>query len=190
MRVTSWRKSWRPLGRKLACGIRTSGFTNWCLLKSSFYLMSAWETGVLSSLMIYQRDGSPIFQKDIPGLSNWQVFFFFFSVAQSNLTLYDLMDCSMPGLPVLHHLLEFAQTHVRWIDDAIQSSHPLLPPSPPAFNLSREYIFLGSLSRHNKNLGWRTLKPLGGSQLLEDRQCYSSSINQCYSSVLQLYLFR
>ena len=117
-------------------------------------------------------------------------FYFFFPVAQSHLTLYDLMDCSMLGLPVLHHLLEFAQTHVRWIDDAIQSSHPLLPPSPPAFNLSREYIFLGSLSRHNKNLGWRTLKPLGGSQLLEDRQCYSSSINQCYSSVLQLYLFR
>ena len=116
--------------------------------------------------------------------------FCFFPGAQSRLTLYDLMDRSMPGLPVLHHLLEFAQTHARWIDDAIQPSHPLLPPSPPAFNLSREYIFLGSLSRRNKNLGWRTLKPLGGSQLSEDRPCYSPSINRCYSSVLQLYLFR
>ena len=46
------------------------------------------------------------------------------------------MDCSIPGFPVLHCLLEFAQTHVLWVDDAIQSSHPLLPPSP-AFTLSQ-----------------------------------------------------
>ena len=46
------------------------------------------------------------------------------------------MDCSMPGLPVLHHLPEFAQTHVHWIGDAIQLSHPLSSPSPPAFNHS------------------------------------------------------
>ena len=44
------------------------------------------------------------------------------------------MDCSMPGFPVLHHLLEFAQFHVRWVGDAIQLSHPLSSPSP-AFNL-------------------------------------------------------
>ena len=42
------------------------------------------------------------------------------------------MDCSMPGFPMLHHLPELAQTHVS---DVIQSSHPLLSPSPPAFNL-------------------------------------------------------
>ena len=47
------------------------------------------------------------------------------------------MDCSMPGLPVLHHLPELAQTHVHWISDAIQPSHPLLSPSPSAFNLSQ-----------------------------------------------------
>ena len=45
---------------------------------------------------------------------------------------------SMPGFPVLHHILEFAQTYVHWRDDAIQSSHPLLPPSPLAFNLSQQ----------------------------------------------------
>ena len=45
------------------------------------------------------------------------------------------MDYSTPAFPVLHCLLEFAQTHVHWINDAIQPSHPLLPPSPPAFNL-------------------------------------------------------
>ena len=51
------------------------------------------------------------------------------------LTLWDPMDCSMPGLPVHHPLPEFSQTHVHWVGDAIQPSHPLLSPSPPALNL-------------------------------------------------------
>ena len=49
----------------------------------------------------------------------------------------DPMDCSMPGLPVHHQLPEFTQTHVHWVGDAIQPSHPLLSPSPPALNLSQ-----------------------------------------------------
>ena len=49
--------------------------------------------------------------------------------------LLDPMDCSTPGFPVLHHLLELAQTHVHWVSDVIQPS-PLLSPSPSAFNLS------------------------------------------------------
>ena len=61
----------------------------------------------------------------------------FSSVAQSCPTLCDPMACSMPGLPVHHQLPEFTQTHVHWVIDAIQPSHPLLPPSPPAFNLSQ-----------------------------------------------------
>ena len=59
------------------------------------------------------------------------------SVTQSYLTLCNPMDCSMPGLPVHHQLLEFTQTHVHSIGDAIQPSHPLSSPSPPAFNLSQ-----------------------------------------------------
>ena len=47
------------------------------------------------------------------------------------------MNCSMPGSPVLHHLPDIAQTHVHWVCDAIQQSHPLLPTSPPALNLSQ-----------------------------------------------------
>ena len=47
------------------------------------------------------------------------------------------MDCSTPGLPVHHQLLEFTQTHVHWVSDAIQPSHPLLSPSLRAFNLSQ-----------------------------------------------------
>ena len=59
------------------------------------------------------------------------------SVAQSCPTLCNPVDFSMPGLPVHHQLLKFAQTHVRWVSDAIQPSHPLSCPSPPAFNLSQ-----------------------------------------------------
>ena len=59
------------------------------------------------------------------------------SVAQSCLTLYDPMDCSMPDLPVHHQLLMRAQTHVHRVGDAIQQSYPLLSPSPLAFNLSQ-----------------------------------------------------
>ena len=59
----------------------------------------------------------------------------FSSVAQSCLTLCDPMNCSMPGLPVHHQLPEFTQTHVLRVGDAIQPSHPLSSPSPPAPNL-------------------------------------------------------
>ena len=62
----------------------------------------------------------------------------FSSVAQLCLTLWDPMDCNTPGLPVHHHQLpEFTQTHVHWVSDAIQPSHPLSSPSPPDFNVSQ-----------------------------------------------------
>ena len=47
------------------------------------------------------------------------------------------MDCSIPSFPILHYLLESAQTHVHWVCDAIQPSRPLSSPSPPAFNISQ-----------------------------------------------------
>ena len=47
------------------------------------------------------------------------------------------MNCSMPDLPVPHHLLKFAQVHFHFIGDAIQPSHPLTPSSPPTLNLSQ-----------------------------------------------------
>ena len=59
------------------------------------------------------------------------------SVAQSCPTVCDPMNCSTPGLPVHHQLPEFTQTHVHRVGDAIQPSHPLSSPSPPAFNLSQ-----------------------------------------------------
>ena len=63
----------------------------------------------------------------------------FSSVTQLCPILCDPMDRSTPGLPVHHQLLQFTQTHVHRVGDAIQPSHPLLSPSPPTFNLSQHH---------------------------------------------------
>ena len=84
------------------------------------------------------------FQRCSPLESNWNsgtstkvspLFCCCCSVTRSCLTLCDPMDCSMPVSSVLHHLPEFAQTHVHCVGDAIKPSHPLLPPSSPALSL-------------------------------------------------------
>ena len=68
------------------------------------------------------------------------------SVAKSCLTLWDPMNCSTPGFALLQCLPEFAQTHVHWVSDVIQPSHPL---SPPAFNLSQHQgLFQWIISFH------------------------------------------
>ena len=64
------------------------------------------------------------------------VYMFLSLVTQSCPTLCDSMDCSTLGLPAHHQPLEFTQTHVHWVGDAIQLSHPLSSPSPPAFSLA------------------------------------------------------
>ena len=64
--------------------------------------------------------------------------FQFSSVTDSCPTLCDPMNRSAPGLPVHHQLQEFTRTHVHWVGDAIQPSHPMLSPSPPALNLSQQ----------------------------------------------------
>ena len=63
------------------------------------------------------------------------------SVTKSCPTLRKPMDCSVPGFPVLHYLLQFAKTHIHWVGDAIQPSHPLSPTSPPALNLPQHHGF-------------------------------------------------
>ena len=68
------------------------------------------------------------------------------SVTQSCLTLCNPMDCSTPGLPVYHQLPEFTQTHVHWVGDASQLTHPLSSTSPPAFNLSQHQDFFQGVS--------------------------------------------
>ena len=73
----------------------------------------------------------------------------FSSVTQLCLTICNPMDCSIPGFPVHHQLLELTQTHVHWVGDAMQPSHPLLSPSPPALNLSQHQgLFKWASSSH------------------------------------------
>ena len=60
-----------------------------------------------------------------------------FLVAKLSPILCNPMGGNMPSFPIFHHLPEFAQTHVHWVSDAIQPSHPLSPPSPLVFNLSQ-----------------------------------------------------
>ena len=76
------------------------------------------------------------------------------SVAQLCLIICNPMDCSTPGFPVLHYLLEFAQTHVHWIGDAIQTSHPVIPfssylqsfPAPGSFPMCQLFASGGQSS--------------------------------------------
>ena len=74
---------------------------------------------------------------EAPAWSTYSLSVEFSSVTQLCPALCNLMDCSTPGLPVHHQLPEFTQTHVHQVGDAIQTSHPLLSPSPPAFSLSQ-----------------------------------------------------
>ena len=80
---------------------------------------------------ITEPSGKPIL------FTSFQVYYQFSSVTQLCLTLCDPMNCSTPGLPVHHQLLESTQTHVHRVGDAIQSSLPPSSPSPPAFYLSQ-----------------------------------------------------
>ena len=61
---------------------------------------------------------------------------------------------SMPGLPFLHYLLEVVQTHVHWVGDVIQASHPLSSPSPPAFNLSQHQGLFKWVSSSHQVANW------------------------------------
>ena len=70
------------------------------------------------------------------------------SVARSCPILCELMDCITPGFPVLHYLSEFAQTHVHWVSDAIQPSHPLLSPFPSVLIFPSIRVFSNELTLH------------------------------------------
>ena len=72
----------------------------------------------------------------------------FSSVTQLSLTLCNPMDHSTPGLPVHHQLPEFTQTHVHWVGDAIQQSHPLSPPSLPASIFPSIRVFTNESALH------------------------------------------
>ena len=89
---------------------------------------------IIYLIFLFSQGAAPVAQtiKNLPAVQD-------LSSAQSLscVQLCDPKDCSTPGLPVHHQLPELTQIHVHWVSDAIQWSHPLPSPSPPAFNLSQ-----------------------------------------------------
>ena len=134
-----------------------------CLLSFIFlsWMSRTWHTAFLCSavtfwdtlsssllswfLLLFLVQSLGLLKLPLPDLQNystnsWAPLFSsvqFSSVAQSCPTLCNPMNCSTPGLPVHHQLPEFTQTHVHRVSDAIQPSHPLSSPSPPAPNPSQ-----------------------------------------------------
>ena len=110
---------------------------------SCFYILEIDPLSVVSFAIIFSYSEGCLFTLLIVSLAVQNLFslirshlFQFSSVAESCLTLCDPMNCSTPGLPVHHQLPEFTQTHVHRISDAIQPSHLLSSPFPPAPNPS------------------------------------------------------
>ena len=96
-------------------------------------LYVTWNLSSLSSLIIFIIGSNSNFTlRESP-----KPFQFSSVQSRSRVQLCNPMDCSMPGFPVHHQLLELAQTHIHRVSDAIQPSHPLSSPSPPAFNFSQ-----------------------------------------------------
>ena len=96
-------------------------------------LIPALERHMYLWLLISSREATS-FLENVSKLT----FCFCCSVVKLCPTLCDPMNCNTPGFPVLHYLPEFAQTQVHWVSDALQSSRPLLPVCPLAFNLSQD----------------------------------------------------
>ena len=111
---------------------------DWYILCSGFNLLNRGTTEMGRTCMIHWGILAFSHRFSGPGslfvcFSSVEVLFLFSHSVMP--TLCDRMDCSTSGLPVLHQLPEFAQTHVHWVSDAIQPSHPVSPPSPPALNI-------------------------------------------------------
>ena len=132
--------------------------------------------------------------------TTWEAHLCFCSVAQSCLTLCDPMDCSTPGFPVLHHLLELAQTHVHWVGYAIQPSHKSTPIRTAKIkNLTisstgedakkAKHLTFSYKSKHKLTIWpWTTIPLLGVTQ----KKCWylstQRSVCKCSSKVLLISL--
>ena len=129
--------------------LKKSSFTSWslwyslCTLKFFFF----WFEIILNLTEIFQEkykellytfSSDSLAVKNLPYLLYHSFWLFqFSSVTQSCPTLCNPMDCRTPGFLIHHQLPELAQTHVHWVGDAIQPSHPLSSPSPPVPNPSQ-----------------------------------------------------
>ena len=123
VRKVPWRRKWLP--STLTWRISWQGSLAWCCLWGC-RVRRDWATNAFLMNLVKQIVGQDA------AVTNFVVVHLL-----SHVPLCDPMDCSAPGFPVLHHPPELAQTHVHWVGDATQPSHPLLSPSPPALNLSQ-----------------------------------------------------
>ena len=140
-----WKDAW------LYVCVHLPAHTNWCIFLTYYFSCLSyliWEEWYLSSralLKIKKLVFSKIFKRP-DQFSSVQ----FSSVAQSCPALCNPIDCSAPGLSVHHQVPEFTQTHVHRVGDAIQPSHLLSTPSPPAVNLSQHQgLFIWVSSSHH-----------------------------------------
>ena len=140
--ISSWqgngdRCSWKNRRRKKVAGecwllllvlkMLITVFLNHSLLKQSCTIFSHNEKPHSYLIVLYSLLAGSVDYHSVQ----------FSLVAQSCPTLYNPMDCSISGFPIHHQFPELAQTHVHWVSDAIQPSHPMLSHSSPAFNLSQ-----------------------------------------------------
>ena len=143
--ILAWRIPWaEELGRLQSMGSQRVGH-DW-VTKHIHTKSNKWNQNVINFLA---KQKFKSFLKCVYYLCYLYVCCCCCSVAQSCLTLCNPWTAACPGLPVPHHLPEFAQLHVHCISDAVLSSHPLSPPSPPAFHLSQHQgLFQGVGSFH------------------------------------------
>jgi len=138
----------------------------WILLYSDYYVKSKYLSNFKPVLVLILG-----WLQDVPALPllpNTDCFGFLHSwsnksicccrVIQSRLTLWDPLDRSTPGFPVLHSLLEFARTHVQWAGDAIQPSHPLAPFSSCSQSFTASESFPMSCLFASRARGWKDEK--------------------------------
>ena len=130
---------WSPPGSSVH-GILQVRILEWVVIPFSggfsFPRDQTWVSRIAGRFFTVLTDWKPTVRKKVIELT-FLCSHQFSSVAQSCLTLCDPINCSMPGLPVHHQLLEFTQTHVHQVGDVIQPSHPLSSPSAAALNLSQ-----------------------------------------------------
>ena len=139
-------KDWRQKekGRDRGWDSYIASLKQWTWIWANSGRLWAWHAavhGVAKSWKWQQLNNSNIY------LFGLYIYFIYLSVAKLCLTLCNPMNGSMPSFRVLHYLPEFSHTHGHWVDDVIQPSHPLSPPSP-AVNLSQHYSlfqWVGSL---------------------------------------------
>ena len=122
--------------------VYTSGISKNSLLHSLFEenfsnLVDIWASGLFIGLHLSGKKSFTVLMYLLCYIYSSSFGFQFSSVTQSFPTLCNPMNCSTPGLPVHHQLPEFTQTRVHRVSDAIQPSHPLSSPSPPAPNPSQ-----------------------------------------------------